>query len=155
MTRLTMTLGALLALAPFLSSCGDDEECVGACECRGSECQCPASGDCAVRCVADCDLECTGSGNCDFICGDGCFTGCRSSGECLVDVGATSTVDCTGSGNCDIACHGDCTVRCPGSGDCIVHCVEGAACNIEGCSGEVTECPDGITTICGTTACPG
>jgi len=154
MTRTTLALGAALLLAAFTASCGDEEECVGDCECRGADCICPASGDCAVNCVADCDIQCAGSGNCDFECGAGCLAECTSSGECEVDVGAGSRVECTASGNCDIACHGDCTVRCSGSGDCILRCDLGASCNMESCSGEVTECADGITQICGRTGCP-
>lgn len=145
---------AAMGLALFLGSCGGDEECVGACECRGAECVCPSSGDCAILCAADCDLQCAGSGNCDFECGDGCIADCTSSGLCQVDVGHASTVQCTGSGDCDIACHGDCTVRCPGSGDCIMRCEPDSTCNMEACSGEVTDCGGGIS-ICGGTACPG
>ncbi len=146
---------AAAALLTFsAASCGDDDECVGACECRGAECVCPSTGDCLVQCVADCDLQCAGSGACDFECGDGCAASCTGSGECEVDVGAASTVSCTGSGDCDVACHGDCTVRCPGSGDCILRCEAGADCTMEACASDVTECPDGRTRICGGTACP-
>ena len=156
----TMLPGAALAAVLLLPAyalapgCGDDEGCEGACECVGADCVCPSTGDCAVNCIDACDLQCAGSGNCDFECGGGCLASCTGSGECEVDVGGSSTVECTGSGDCDVACHGDCTVRCPGSGDCIVRCDPDADCNMESCSGSVTDCGDGVS-ICGTAACPG
>jgi hypothetical protein len=136
-----------LVAAAALSAC-DGSECEGDCVCRGTECQCPDSGDCRVDCAADCNLACTGSGDCDFACGDGCVATCPGSGFCAVEVGVAGSVDCTGSGNCNVVCHGDCTVGCPGSGDCTVRCAEGATCNLDRCSGTITECPDRVQ-VCG------
>jgi hypothetical protein len=143
----TVTLVAAL----FAGGC-HGSECEGDCECRGTECQCPSSGDCLVDCAADCDLACTGSGDCDFVCGPDCAASCPGSGMCLLDVGAASSVSCTGSGGCDVACHGDCTVDCPGSGVCVARCAEGAVCTFDRCSGEVVECPGRVQVCNG--SCP-
>lgn len=148
-------LASTLVLAPLLlPSCGDDDDggCRGGCECRGDECVCPSTGDCAVECVADCDLQCAGSGDCYFGCGDDCLTTCTGSGNCIIDVGEGSVVECTGAGDCDIACHGDCSVHCPGSGDCIVRCHEGVVCDFVACERNAIECPDGVL-VCGGGEC--
>lgn len=107
----------------------------GHCECEGSDCICPASGDCDIECTADCDLQCAASGNCTFACGDACVTACTGSGNCTIDVGAGSLVRCTGSGNCDVVCHGECTVECPGQGDCALTCVDDVEGAYQNCDG--------------------
>ena len=131
--------------------CGEDQSAQGDVVCNGNECQCPGTGDCEVDCRSDCDLSCTGSGNCDFTCGDGCEASCPGSGACLLDVGDESSVSCTGSGGCDVTCRGDCTVECPGSGECVVRCDDGFNCEITRCE-DVVSCPDGVQVCNG--ACP-
>lgn len=141
-THHVVALSLLALLWSGIAACGDDppeHDCtVGdpnegpTCECDGADCVCPSSGDCAIFCVADCDLQCAGSGSCDFDCGPGCDVACTGSGNCVLTVGDGSTVDCTGAGDCDVACRGDCDVRCPGSGECVVHCEPGAVCTTDG-----------------------
>jgi hypothetical protein len=152
-------VGATLALGwacALVGACGDDpppddDDCtVGdplegpTCECSGTSCVCPSSGDCGIHCITDCDLQCAGSGSCDFDCTTGCDVACTGSGNCDVEVGGDSNVECTGSGDCDVTCTGDCTVKCPGSATCTVRCADDAACNVESCSGEVTSCPENV-----------
>jgi hypothetical protein len=132
-------------------SCGGSD-CEGACECVGSECACPDSGDCYIDCVDECDLTCSGSGNCEFYCDDLCLVDCTGSGECLVSTGDDSDITCTGSGGCDVDCDGDCNITCPGQGVCTVHCEPEFECNIDSCPGSVTECPDGVQVCNGN--CP-
>jgi hypothetical protein len=154
-TRAAVLQYLLLVLAliagPLLVSCGGDDECAGACECSGLACVCPSSGDCFVRCIADCDLQCAGSGSCDFECGADCAVGCTGSGACVVTVGDASSVSCPGSGGCDVVCVGDCAVDCPGSGECIVECAIGAECLLERCEA-AQSCPDGVQVCNG--PCP-
>jgi hypothetical protein len=147
--------GSALA-AVFLSFVGNagcgGSECEGACECSGSDCVCPESGDCFIDCVDDCDLQCAGSGDCDFVCDDFCTATCSSSGECIVSMGDDSTASCTGSGDCDIHCNGDCAVACPGSGVCTVWCEPGFDCTLDPCSSNLQTCPDDVL-VCGG-SCP-
>jgi hypothetical protein len=146
MIKLSMVSVCMVALA-LVAGCGGDE-CEGACECTGSSCACPDSGDCLVDCVGDCDLQCSGSGNCDFACGAGCVASCTGSGDCLVAVGDDSSVSCPGQGGCDVRCAGDCSVSCPGSGVCTVDCEPGSVCEISGCNSAPASCPDDIQ-VCG------
>ena len=141
------------AMAAVAAAGCTNSGCEGACECRGTECACPSSGDCFVGCVGDCDLSCTGSGDCDFECTEGCQASCPGSGACVLDVGPVSSVSCTGSGGCDVLCQGDCDVECPGSGVCVVRCpVADAVCTIERCSGDVIDCGGGVAVCNG--SCP-
>jgi hypothetical protein len=119
------------------------------CECIGSDCICPSSGDCAIYCVDNCSLQCAGSGSCDFLCDAACDVKCTGSGNCVSEVPHGSKVACTGSGDCDVLCHGDCSVACPGSGTCTVTCAPGAICDLEitNCEG-VEECAGGSTLVC-------
>jgi hypothetical protein len=152
LTRTIHILAFLLfALGP--GSCGGDE-CEGDCTCEGGACVCPSTGVCLVDCTADCDLQCAGSGDCDFLCGDGCLAACTGSGFCVVDVGADSQVDCPGQGGCEVICHGDCNVDCRGSGECVVHCDPevDAACDFDSCSGAVVECEEDVMVCNG--ECP-
>jgi hypothetical protein len=143
----TILFSAFAAVAGFsvgLACARDDAQCEGACECHGNDCVCPDEGDCALDCTGDCNLHCSGSGSCDFDCDENCNVRCTGNGPCIIDVGHGSDVTCPGNGLCDVACHGDCNVACS-SGTCIVRCLledEGAICELEPCSTDITECPD-------------
>lgn len=105
-------------------------------------------GDC-TDCVSDCDLTCSGSGDCDFICDAGCDVSCPGSGECLATVGHDSAIVCSGSGGCEVECDGDCSIECPGSGTCTVLCDPAA----ETC--EITRCEDSVSCDADILVCNG
>jgi hypothetical protein len=159
------TMGLLLVPSLLVVACGDDDEPYGpppcrigdpveglTCDCSGTECVCPSSGDCAISCVSECVLQCAGSGNCTFHCAADCQASCTGSGNCTMVVGNGSTVSCTGSGDCDITCEADCTVSCPGQGTCTVYCQPGASCGIADCPNAPESCPDDVLVCNGT--CP-
>lgn len=141
-------IGWVLTLCLSFWGCSDGSGCPnGVCECQGSSCVCPSSGDCLLNCAAGCNLQCAGSGDCRFSCGSTCSTSCTGSGHCNLDVGPSATVSCTGSGGCDVVCHGNCTVRCPGSGKCSAVCAPetpGCVIDMTQCSGTVNRCSSGV-----------
>jgi hypothetical protein len=141
-SSLAMLIGFWVAL-----SCGapHDAPCEGYCECVDNSCVCPDEEGCAIDCEGgDCDLHCSGNGDCDFACDENCDIQCTGNGPCTIDVGHASSVTCSGNGICDVACHGDCNVVCS-SGTCIMRClaeIEGAICELAPCWRDITECPD-------------
>lgn len=143
-SKSVVAVGVALAWMAFgVFACSDDEPVGGycedgQCECFGTDCICPAAGDCALDCTANCDLKCAGSGACGFTCGENCLVQCTGSGNCVSHVGPGSHIRCPSNGNCEAYCSGPCDMTCTGSGDCTLHCPDGQA--LTKCEGDVTAC---------------
>jgi len=138
--RSLLTWALCAATLALGNGCGGDEDCKGNEEGRHEPlCDCPDTGDCNVECVGDnCDLECTGSGSCDLMCGTNCDIQCTGTGDCVLDLEHNSSVVCSGSGNCDILCRGSCVIYCTGTGSCTAQC--GVSANVELVDGQTHMC---------------
>jgi hypothetical protein len=165
-------------------SCGGEGDAGPTVTCiQASSCSVGCAADCGVNCTQarDCEVnagagadircgqapicvgevgdsstvDCTQAGTCVFSVGDDGTVTCTQATTCNVTVGENTMVGCTQAESCNVICTGSCSVDCTEATGCSVQCPPGSACSLN-CDalGQMMTCPDGITTVCGATACP-
>jgi hypothetical protein len=131
--------------------CNEAKACNAAVGAGGSA-QCNSATECNATGGADASLECDETPTCALTVGANGTVVCNESGACTATVGSGSTVECNESASCAIQCTGSCSVDCD-TPDCRVSCAPDADCNVACGFSSVNTCPDGVTKVCGATAC--